>query len=135
MLENNEQSVAGQVSSAIYGVLAGANMIAAAAFKQMYFEPQLSTLEGQIQHANRFWRDQLSSFDTPEARNAKLYLQDGIDLDLWIRNFCMGVLPTILNHELPNNFVGPSLADKYDVEKICAALSGCTLISQGDKNG
>ena len=133
MLNNTvyTQNPVGVVSSTIYGVLFGVEPLCAAAFRQLYPEPIESDIGSQIQAANRFWRSQLAFINTPEAVNAKLFLEDGIDLELWVRNFHSGVLPFILKYDLPRNYGSVDLEQRYDIDKICASLASCNAIEQG----
>lgn len=129
-----ENCPAGTVSSAIFGALVSQEPIAASAFRQLYQEPEDPTEDSQIRTANQFWRQQLSRIDSAEATNAKMCLEDGIGFDLWIHNFCEGVAPLVIQHELPCNYTGPSLADKYDVDEICRSLSSCSSIQLKESN-
>jgi hypothetical protein len=123
------------VSSAIYGVLVAVDMNAATAFRQLYPEPQDQSIDAQIIHANRFWRNQLAQIDSQDTMHAKLCLQDGIDYDNWIRAFSLHIAPLVSRFELPSNYSGQSIADKFNPEDIYSRLANCVTIQQVDPHG
>lgn len=59
-----------------------------------------ATQEEQIQAQNRFWRIQLSRLkkNTIDEREC---LADDVGYQAWLRDFRKGVLPTILEYNLP----------------------------------
>lgn len=115
------------VSTAIYSLLSAVDLNSAIAFRQLYSEPQDQSIDGQIAYANRFWRNQIAHLDCATARDAKMALQDNVDLHDWIRCFSLSVAPVIVQNELPTSYMGRGLADTFDVKAICdSLLMSCT---------
>lgn len=89
------------IETSVYLALAAKDMAAAAAFNQIFKSLPSESINDQIRHLNRFWRQQLNlaNVECPTVRAA---LQDDIAVDLWLDNFSTYVIPFLIEQGLPS---------------------------------
>lgn len=115
------------VSTAVFSVLSALDLHSAIAFRQLFGECTDQSVNAQLYHANRFWRNQLAHLDCDAARFARMALQDNVDLHDWIRSFSAVVAPLIVQNELPSSYRGRGLAEQFDAGGLCdRLLASCT---------
>lgn len=61
-----------------------------------------ASISNQMLHINSFWRLQIGLLKDQDTFMCRQAIVDDIDLDIWLRNYELYVLPTIVKNNLPN---------------------------------